>query len=581
MKGIVAPQLARRCRWLAIGLVLALLCSAAWPDAPTPLAGAWRAAVPGDGPARVLQAFRDGDLKPFDPALLQRLPTDGLGSWVVLAPQPPHVAEARVLSIYPAPLGTVTLYDRLGPVRATSLEDFADAPHGHGRLAFLLPPHVTAAEPLLLRFEPHTTIAAPVSFRLQRTEAFQREDTHWLLLVTGCFAVMATMSLMALCFALMLRDVTFAWYAGYVLCYMLVQCVQTGFLFHPLGLDWLVGSALLLGDSAVALSVAFAALFVTRFCELARYAPLLRLPVLALGVGMPLVVLLHSSRVPLLEEVAQTLVNPLLLLGALLLLTAGLAAALRGARPAWFFLAGWTPLLVLTAMTSAQVDGALPGLAWLNDASIAAGAFEAIVLSLGLADRALTIRRDRDVVRALADRDALTNVLNRRAWSEAARGALAHAQARPLALLFLDLDRFKTLNDCLGHAAGDRALIDVATALGDELRPSDLLGRYGGEEFVALLDGADRDQAMAVATRLCRRVHRLELPVGEGGLMLSVSIGLAMHGPGDTLELLIERADQAMYQAKLGGRNRVRGHDELGHAALRTVPRTTDISHTL
>jgi diguanylate cyclase (GGDEF)-like protein len=161
------------------------------------------------------------------------------------------------------------------------------------------------------------------------------------------------------------------------------------------------------------------------------------------------------------------------------------------------------------------------------------------------------------MVRALADNDSLTGMLNRRAWSEQAGALLDESAGRPVALLFLDLDRFKLLNDQQGHRAGDRALIEVADALRAELRPADLLGRYGGEEFVAMLDGVVQEQAMQVATRLCRRVHRLEIPV-NAEFLLSVSIGVAMRSSTDTIESLIERADQAMYQAKLGGRNQAR-----------------------
>jgi len=92
--------------------------------------------------------------------------------------------------------------------------------------------------------------------------------------------------------------------------------------------------------------------------------------------------------------------------------------------------------------------------------------------------------------------------------------------------------------------------------LSAELRPTDILGRYGGEEFVALIDGTTEEHAMHVATRLCRRVHRLEIPVNDK-LMLSISIGVAMRREGDDIESLAERADQAMYTAKLSGRNQV------------------------
>jgi diguanylate cyclase (GGDEF)-like protein len=399
-------------------------------------------------------------------------------------------------------------------------------------------------------------LSAPVRFQLQPWNEYLQQDAQWLVFAGACFAVMLAMVLMALCSALMLRDVTYAWYAGYIFCYMLIQGIQTGFMFHPLEWSWLSGMAPLAGPAAVALSVAFASLFMMRFCELHRYAPLLRVPIMALAVGMIQLVLMRSSQIALLVEVAQILLNPLLMIGAALLLAAAIVAAARGSRQAWFFLVGWTPLLLLTAMTSAQVNGALPELDWLNDASLAGGAFEAIVLSLGLADRALNLRHDRDSVRALADHDALTHILNRRAWTERAHAMLTEGPPRPIALLFLDLDHFKLLNDRQGHSTGDRALVAVADALATELRPSDLLGRYGGEEFVALLDSTMPQQAMHVATRLCRRVHRLEIPANDESLLLSISIGVAIRQDGDTVESLVERADHAMYDAKLNGRNR-------------------------
>jgi diguanylate cyclase (GGDEF)-like protein len=167
------------------------------------------------------------------------------------------------------------------------------------------------------------------------------------------------------------------------------------------------------------------------------------------------------------------------------------------------------------------------------------------------------MRRTHASVQVLANHDALTNVLNRRAWRESVEETLGERLGRPMALLFLDLDHFKILNDRQGHAAGDRALVAVADTLRHELRPLDRLGRYGGEEFVALLYDTPLEQATQVAIRLCRRVHRLEIPLDNEGNRLSVSIGLAMHQAGDSIDSWIERADQAMYTAKLDGRNRV------------------------
>ncbi|GAA0888338.1 sensor domain-containing diguanylate cyclase [Rhodanobacter soli] len=535
--------------WLGLGVA----------HATTPLNGAWREARTGDTPQTVLDEYRAGLLKSFDPSLLQRFPQNGTGSWVVITPQPPWDNTPRVLTIYPPTLGAVIAFGDNQP-QTLALDDFSASIHGHGRLAWQLPSGVAASTPILLKFEPSQTLSAPVRFHLDSWSEYLQQDARWLVFASACFAVMLAMVLMALCFALMLHDVTYAWYAGYVICYALIQGIQTGFVFHPMEWGLLSGTALLAGSAAVALSVAFASLFMMRFCELQSYAPLLRVPIMALAVGMIQLVLMRSSRIPMLVDVAQILLNPLLMIGAALLLVAAIVAAARGSRQAWFFLAGWTPLLLLTALTSAQVGGALPQMDWLNDASLAGGAFEAVVLSIGLADRALRLRHDRDMVRALADHDALTSVLNRRAWTERASTLLSSGPPRPIALLFFDLDHFKLLNDRQGHNAGDRALVAVAKALATELRPADLLGRYGGEEFVALLDGIPAQQAMQVATRLCRRVHRLEIPVSEDSLLLSVSIGVAVRREGDDVESLVDRADQAMYDAKLGGRNRVSLH---------------------
>ncbi|WP_232821028.1 diguanylate cyclase [Dyella sp. C11] len=556
--------------------ILALVLLAFAAHAGTPLTGAVREVMPGDTPQSALDAYHRGEFATFDPYLLQRFSRRGLGTWVVLQPQPPLVNEERVLSVYPPPSAPVTLFDPHGASLTMSLDDFVASAHGNGRLAFRITADTPASTPILVKIEPGDAGYAVASFRLQPWDEYLQTDEHWLAFASACFAIMVAMSLMALCLAMMLRDSTFAWYAGYVLCYALIQGAQTGYLFHPLELTWLAGNAALLSSSAMALSLAFAAMFVSRFCELPRYAPVLHLPTVALAVGMPLVVLLDNSQVAVLQQTAQVLVTPLLVIGTLLLLSAAIVAAVQGSRPAWFFLAGWTPLLALTALFSSQMTGMLADVAWLGDACLAAGAFEAIVLSLGLADRALMMRRDRHMVQELADTDALTNVLNRRAWTESMRKVLGSGNAHPIALLFLDLDHFKLLNDRQGHAAGDRALVAVADALKHELRPHDLLGRYGGEEFVAMLFGIEQNQAMQVATRLCRRVHRLDIPVNQEGLVLSVSIGIAMRVPEDTVDTLVERSDLAMYRAKLAGRNRARLDEELETPARRPWPRAVE-----
>lgn len=114
-----------------------------------------------------------------------------------------------------------------------------------------------------------------------------------------------------------------------------------------------------LGAAATALSVSFAALFMLRFAKVDEYVPLLRIPVLGFAVVMPVLIVLRATGVELLAGMAQLLLQPLVLLGALLFVIAAAIAASRGSRYAWFFLVGWTPLLVLTALCGAQQQGML------------------------------------------------------------------------------------------------------------------------------------------------------------------------------------------------------------------------------
>jgi diguanylate cyclase (GGDEF)-like protein len=158
------------------------------------------------------------------------------------------------------------------------------------------------------------------------------------------------------------------------------------------------------------------------------------------------------------------------------------------------------------------------------------------------------LRAEHEQVSRSADTDALTGVPNRRTFDrELARHAGAVGTSRTTAVLVIDLDKFKPLNDTFGHAAGDRTLQAVAAALAGQVRGQDLLARTGGDEFCAFLDGADADGAAHVAERMVRAVRDLDLTV-------TVSIGIAT-GPSAAIEDTLQRADQAMYAAKGAGGN--------------------------
>lgn len=122
-----------------------------------------------------------------------------------------------------------------------------------------------------------------------------------------------------------------------------------------------------------------------------------------------------------------------------------------------------------------------------------------------------------------------------------------------------DLDRFKRVNDAYGHAVGDQVLAGLAVRWGEELREVDLLGRYGGEEFVALLPETDLAGGRRIAERLRQVVEQTVIDTGEEPVTITLSLGVAeLDEKCADLETLIERADQALYAAKQAGRNRVR-----------------------
>ncbi|MFC0676247.1 diguanylate cyclase [Lysobacter korlensis] len=187
-----------------------------------------------------------------------------------------------------------------------------------------------------------------------------------------------------------------------------------------------------------------------------------------------------------------------------------------------------------------------------------------LVLLLVLAALGLGQRRSGRRLHALAMTDPLTGAANRRSLERFAALAIAEAdpRTRPVSVIALDVDHFKRINDRYGHAAGDAVLRRVAEACQCEMRKCDLLGRTGGEEFVAVLPGTALPAARRVADRLLAAVGALELDPVAPGLTISVSIGVAEYTMTDgDFRSLLHRADAALYRAKQSGRNRVECDD--------------------
>jgi diguanylate cyclase (GGDEF)-like protein len=159
----------------------------------------------------------------------------------------------------------------------------------------------------------------------------------------------------------------------------------------------------------------------------------------------------------------------------------------------------------------------------------------------------------------LARTDSLTGLLNRRGLEEHARREMGRSsrQGASLAVLAIDLDHFKNINDKYGHQIGDAVLCAIATALTTTMRGHDFPARFGGEEFVVLLTNTTRENAVITAERIRSVVTSLSVRVDRHDLGFTASFGIAMLNPGDSLEETLRRADRALYEAKVAGRNRV------------------------
>jgi diguanylate cyclase (GGDEF)-like protein len=544
-------------RRFLIGLLLALipLCSVAETAA---LLGAWRPAENGESAASI--RADDPALRTFDPARLTAFDGGANGSWILLRPASGHWPAAPfVLEASTPGLQTFALYrSDAAPEHGSLLQPADNAWPCHGCIAFPIAAAPRDGDALKLHVDATGVIASAMTFAARTVPEYQRRDAIRLSIASACLATMLAMAIIALFFGLRLRDVAFAYYAVFVLGYAVIMALQSGYVVDPLGWTLLADSPRAWGRLATAVSIVAAVLFLDRFAHLARHAPRARRVLLGYAGAVAALTALSIAPLDVAHALGRALINPLLIIGGPLLFGTAAAAAWHGSRYAYFFLAGWTPLLVVTVLGSLQLYGVADGWTWSDDAALGAGALEALVLSLGLADRSLALRRDRDHARRLADIDALTGLYNRRGWTDrvlALDEELRHDGAS-YSVLFLDLDRFKELNDRLGHEAGDAALRTLATVMREELREQDIIGRFGGEEFVVALPGADKLHAARVAERIRARLQALAA-ADPAGAMHTVSIGAATLNDGETTNALLKRADEAMYAAKAAGRNRV------------------------
>lgn len=388
-----------------------------------------------------------------------------------------------------------------------------------------------------------------------------RGARHTLMMSLACGAL-AALALAAAAMWLVLGDGLFILYAGMTALLALYLAYFSGEGFRWPGLA--AGSALApyAWDVPVALSGAVACLFAREIADLRHTSARAYRMFGWLAAAFGVLAVANVGRLVGLEQIVVRVGNLMFLGGGVFVLAVVFLSWRRGNRAAGWFLCAWLLLESFSIVTSARL---LMSRAASNEPLFYYGlpgsmVASAILTSLGVADRMRQQRYALTEAERRARTDPLTGVLNRRSLLEQLEAACRHARTNglPVAVLFLDLDFFKSINDSYGHAAGDACLAAVIRPIQAELRQSDVIGRYGGEEFVVVLSGADTAAAEPIAERIRQRVSEALIEGHGAPIQLTCSIGVASSQPlGIWGEALIAQADIAVYAAKRLGRNRV------------------------
>jgi len=438
---------------------------------------------------------------------------------------------------------------------ATALPEF----RGEQTAMFMLTQPPGPGRALYVRVEASGIGAERLWFDIQPADELLAGGNEHTRMIGLAFGALIAMALAALLIFFVLHDRLFILYATL----FSLQALYIAYLSGQ-GFDWPVFRLALsfhahAWNVPAALSGAAACLFVRDIADLRRYSPRVYRVLGWLAIAFVVLAFANVARLIGLGQVVAAIGNVLFLGTAVFTLVVAFLAWRRGSRAAGWFLLAWFLLEIFTIATTVSFlfADAEPLLYYGLPLSMVAAA---ILVALGVADRLREQRRALTDAERRAQTDPLTGVLNRRSLIERLDAACARAQARglPIALLFIDLDHFKVINDTRGHQAGDACLRAVIAPIQDELRHSDVIGRFGGEEFVVILSSADVHTAQATALRIRERVAALEVGGFGAAIHLTCSIGVATS---DTLEVWGERllafADAAVYEAKGAGRNQV------------------------
>jgi len=518
-----------------------------------------------DAPEPTAETLADGSLDAQFESFSSPQTRDGAARlWLQLRPtadfKPAAVAALNVLKGRRQPIELFAVRDgKSVPLqRATELPGFR-AQHN---VMFILPDGLTKEQPLYARIDAvDGALSEPMFSASTLDDALIHGATHARMIALAFGALMA-MAAAALLIWFVLSDRLLVLYATL----FALQALYVAYLSGE-GFDWPVLSLALPVASyswnvAAALSGAIACLFVREIAELRHFSPRVYRIFGWLAVTFVVLASANLAQVIGLGALVAAIGNLVFMGTAIFTLVVLWLAWRRNNRAAGWFLIAWGLLEAFTIATAIRLlltdpEGAEGLLYYGLPLSMVAAA---VLIALGVADRLRDQRQALTEAERRAQTDSLTGVLNRRSLVERLETACLRARARglPIALLFIDLDHFKEINDSYGHQAGDACLRAIIGPIHAELRQSDVIGRYGGEEFVVILSSADVAAAEPIAERIRKRVAEVRVEGFGAPIGLTCSIGIATS---DTLDVwgehLIAHADAAVYAAKRSGRNRV------------------------
>ena len=366
-------------------------------------------------------------------------------------------------------------------------------------------------------------------------------------------ASMAVLGVMAGLFAYQLGRRVLVFLGLWVLSVIALRFVESGLMTVWMPME--AGPRRVLNVVALTLAVVFSVVFSERYLGLGQHFPktsrlILLLAVVMGGVGAMTAVQMSGAM--------RDIFNLLVIVQLVLVGACALILFARGEEMARFFVLGWSPVLVATAVRAWYFLIDMPMPAWMDPAWQLSLLFAVFVLLLVTARATRHAEREMHVVQRAATHDALTGIPNRAHLFNALNAGIAKSRltGAPYALLFLDLDHFKRINDVYGHDVGDRCLQHFTSTMQARLRAGDTLARLGGEEFVILLPGASLEQAGEVSNDLSYSLAGMPLVLEDGIYQMTVSVGVAALRADDDADSLLKRADAAVYRAKAEGRNR-------------------------